>query len=80
MRARRNRVARNGGLEGRARLHEIVVRYAVHLLDGFLKGAKPPAGAKITFAPGQGHGWRGISEKELMKQMGDAVEAARPKP
>jgi hypothetical protein len=53
---------------------------AVHLLDAFLKGAKPPAGAKVTFAPGQGHGWRGISEKELMKQMGDAVEAARPKP
>jgi hypothetical protein len=51
----------------------------VRFLDAFLKKARPPAGERVTFAPGQGHGWRGISDRELVRQMGAAVEAARPK-
>lgn len=56
------------------------LNHAVHLLEGFLSMAQPPARAKITFAPGRDHSWRGLSERELVQQMGAAVEAARPKP
>ena len=37
------------------------------------------AGAKITYGQRRDHSWRGISDLELMRQMGAAVEAARPK-
>ena len=36
---------------------------AVHLLDDWAKAAKPASDAKITFAPRQGHNWRGLSER-----------------
>jgi hypothetical protein len=52
---------------------------AVHLLDAFLSRARPASGARIVYGPKQGHGWRGISDRELMKQMGAAIEAARPR-
>jgi hypothetical protein len=46
---------------------------AVHLLDAFLATAEPPYEGKITYGPGQGHGWTPISEAEMMKEMMAAV-------
>ena len=50
---------------------------AVHLLDDFLKKAKPAFDAKITFAPREGHDWRGLSEKQMMDEMAAAIESGR---
>jgi hypothetical protein len=50
---------------------------AVHLLDKFLSEAKPAYEGKITYGMGQGHSWKGISDKEMMKQMADAIERRR---
>jgi hypothetical protein len=46
---------------------------AVHLLDAFLATAEPPYEGRITYGPGQGHGWTPISEAEMMKEMMAAV-------
>ncbi len=48
---------------------------AVHLLDDFLQTATPAYGGTITYGPGQGHGWRGISERDMMHAMAAAVGA-----
>jgi hypothetical protein len=50
---------------------------AVHLLDDFLSRAQPPYEGKITYAPRKDHSWRGLSEKEMMKEMGEAVDRGR---
>src|SRR5262249_406097 len=50
---------------------------AVHLLDEFLTKADPPYGGKIVYAQGQGHG-RGWSEQQIMAEMAEAVDTARP--
>jgi hypothetical protein len=50
---------------------------AVHLLDNFLSGAKPAYEGKITFAIGKGHGYTGLSAKDMMKEMAAAVERGR---
>jgi hypothetical protein len=50
---------------------------AVHLLDDFLAKAKPAYGGKITFGPRQGHGWRGLSDKQMLEEMAAAVERGR---
>jgi hypothetical protein len=50
---------------------------AVHLLDDFLKTADPPYEGKIVYGMGQGHSWEGISERDMMREMGKAVEARR---
>jgi hypothetical protein len=50
---------------------------AVHLLDGFFKKARPSFEAKVTFAPGQDHNWRGLSERQMIDEMAAAVEAGR---
>jgi hypothetical protein len=50
---------------------------AVHLLDDFLAKARPAYGGKITFGPRQGHGWRGLSDKQMMEEMAAAVERGR---
>jgi hypothetical protein len=42
---------------------------AVHLLDDFLREAKPPFEGKITYGMGEGHGWEGLSEKQMMAEM-----------
>ena len=42
---------------------------AVHRLDAFLSHAQPPYGGSITYGPGQGHCWMGISQAAMMKQM-----------
>ena len=49
---------------------------AVHRLDAFLSRAQPPYEGSITYGPGQGHSWIGISEREIMKQMARRVAAA----
>jgi hypothetical protein len=52
---------------------------AVHHLDRFLERAQPPAEHRITYGPGKGHGWRGLSEAQMMKEMGEAAaRAERP--
>ena len=50
---------------------------AVHRLDAFLSHARPPYEGSITYGPGQGHCWMGISETAMMKQMAQRV-LARP--
>jgi hypothetical protein len=50
---------------------------AVHRLDTFLSGARPPYEGKIVFSLGKDHGWRGITEEELIRQMAAAIEARR---
>jgi hypothetical protein len=46
---------------------------AVHLLDAFLRRARPAADSMIVYRAGEGHSWRGLSEEEMMKQMSDAI-------
>jgi hypothetical protein len=46
---------------------------AVHLLDDFLQRARPAAEHRIIYAPGQGHGWRGLSEAQMIKEMVQAT-------
>jgi hypothetical protein len=57
---------------------------AVHRLDSFLSRAEPAYEGSITYGPGQGHGWLGISEREMMQQMArrvaGATAAAAPTP
>jgi hypothetical protein len=56
---------------------EYFLNNAVHLLDAFLKKARPAYEGKITYGMGQGHDWRGLSEKEMMAEMAAAVERGR---
>jgi S-formylglutathione hydrolase FrmB len=49
---------------------------AVHRLDAFVSRARPPYEGSITYGPGQGHGWQGISQRTMMKQMAQRVSAA----
>ncbi len=49
---------------------------AVHRLDSFLSHARPPYEGSITYGPGQGHCWMGISETAMMKQMARRVAAS----
>ena len=42
---------------------------AVHRLDVFLSHAQPPYEGSITYGPGQGHCWMGISQTAMLKQM-----------
>src|SRR5262249_34414572 len=58
-------------LRGKLRIYvgeadEYYLNNAVHLLDEFLQKARPPAEAKIVFAPRQGHFWRASSEAQMM--------------
>jgi hypothetical protein len=51
---------------------------AVHLLDDFLSRAQPAYEGKISFGPRGGHGWRVLSEKQLMDDMAAAIERGKP--
>ena len=42
---------------------------AVHLLDEFLQ-TRPSIDARIAFGPDRGHCWTGISQTEMMREMG----------
>lgn len=50
---------------------------AVHRLDAFLSHAQPSYGGSITYGPGQGHCWMGISQAAMMKQMAERLSMAR---
>lgn len=50
---------------------------AVHLLDEFLSKADPPYGGKIIYGAGKGHGWMALTERQMMNEMGAAIEKAR---
>jgi hypothetical protein len=56
---------------------EYFLNNAVRLLDAFLSKAKPAYGGKVTFGPGQGHNWRGLTEKAMLTEMAVAVERDR---
>jgi hypothetical protein len=49
---------------------------AVHRLDTFLSHAHPPYKGSITYGPGQGHCWMGISQRDMMKQMARRMHSA----
>ena len=51
---------------------------AVHLLDEFLREARPPFEGKITYGMGEGHGWEGLSEKQMMAEMAAAIARGKP--
>ena len=51
---------------------------AVHLLDDSLSKAKPAYEGTITYGPGRGHSWRGLSDREILRQMAEAVDKGRP--
>jgi Putative esterase len=51
---------------------------AVHLLDDFLSKAQPPYEGKITYGPRGGHGYRVLSNQQLLADMAAAIERARP--
>lgn len=51
---------------------EFFLNNAVHLLDEFLRQAKPAFEGKIEFAPGRGHE-KGWSEKQMMTEMAAAI-------
>ncbi len=50
---------------------------AVHLLEAFLSKADPPYDGKIFYAPGKGHCWMGINERQMIDEMAAAIEKAR---
>src|SRR5262249_39280030 len=52
---------------------EYFLNNAVHLLDDFLRSAKPASEGRIVYGPGKGHSWAGISEKDMMREMAKAV-------
>ena len=47
---------------------------AVHLLDNFFEETDPSFDARIVFGPGKGHCWVGLSEIELMREMGERTQ------
>jgi hypothetical protein len=47
---------------------------AVRLLDEFLQ-TKPSIDARIAYGPDRGHCWTGISENEMMQEMGERTRA-----
>jgi hypothetical protein len=49
---------------------------AVHRLDEFLTHARPAFEGSISYGPGQGHCWSGISEGALVTQMSQRIAAA----
>ena len=51
---------------------------AVHLLDDFLSTARPAYDGKISYGPRGGHGWRVLTETQLMEEMAAAVARGRP--
>jgi hypothetical protein len=50
---------------------------AVHLLDDFLSKAKPAYEGKISYGSRGDHGWRVLSERQLMDEMAAVIEKGR---
>ncbi len=51
---------------------------AVHMLGNFLEKADPPANSRVVYGPGQGHCYRGITERQMMDEMAIAIDKAKP--
>ncbi|HLJ94088.1 MAG TPA: alpha/beta hydrolase-fold protein [Gemmataceae bacterium] len=51
---------------------------AVHLLDDFLARAEPAFGGSIRYGPRGDHGWRVLSQRQLLEEMAAAIEQAKP--
>ena len=47
------------------------------LLDQSLRRVTPPFDGKITYGPQGGHGFRKLSEQELLAEMAEAIEKGR---
>jgi hypothetical protein len=50
---------------------------AVHLLDSSLRNLRPPFGGTITYGPRGGHGYRVLTERQMLDEMAAAVERGR---
>lgn len=50
---------------------------AAHMLDAFFQKAQPAYDGRITFAPQQGHCWVGLTDLEMMQEMGKRTGAKR---
>jgi hypothetical protein len=50
---------------------------AVRLLDASLRRVQPAFEGTIKFGPAKGHGWRGISDKDMLDEMTKAVARGR---
>jgi hypothetical protein len=50
---------------------------AVHLLDDFLSRAQPAFEGKITYGSGKGHGYRVLSNRQLVDDMAAAIERGK---
>jgi hypothetical protein len=50
---------------------------AVHLLDRSLRDLNPPFEGKITYGPRAGHGFRVLTERQLLDEMAAAMELGR---
>jgi hypothetical protein len=50
---------------------------AVHLLDDFLSKAQPPYEGKITYGPRGGHGFRVLTNQQLLTDMAAAVDRGK---
>jgi hypothetical protein len=58
---------------------EYFLNNAVYLLDAFLSRAKPAHGGKITYGRRQGHGYRVLSERDMLREMANAIDKAKPR-
>lgn len=60
---------------------EYFLNNAVHLLDDFLTAPREPKlERRITFGAGRkGHGWRGLTTKEMLVEMGERIAKTAPK-
>jgi hypothetical protein len=53
---------------------------AVHLLDDFLRTARPAAQHRFVYGSRKNHGWRGLTWGQLLQEMGDASARAEKEP
>ena len=58
---------------------EYFLNNGVHRMEAFLKGAQPPAEARIEFGPGKGHGWTPLRSDALLREMQEAADRGAPK-
>lgn len=57
-------------------LDDYFLEDAVHLLDAFLQ-TRPSIDTRIAYGAGRGHCWTGISQAEMMREMGERVVGRR---
>jgi hypothetical protein len=58
---------------------EYFLNNGVHRMETFLKGAQPPAEARIEFGPGKGHGWTPLKPDGMLREMQEAADRGAPK-